>query len=268
MPAPATDRARRYGGRSLEERRRERRRRLVDAGLALFGTDGFTNVTIPSLCAHAGVSPRHFYEEFATREELLRAVYDEVIASTHASVQAALTTAADDPRERTRASLDAFLHAYLDDPRRGRIACLEVVGVSAALERHRRSVIHQFAAVIARESASISRGPRAGARFRAVVDRDGRRDERARHRMADARGTADHRRAPRRARRSVRRDPGGRDRSVRLRREFEDSGADFNSARASDRSAISPGAAALPSSRRAVRDLSGTGTAFPSCSGA
>lgn len=156
-PGPSGECARPYAGRSPDERRRARHARLLGAGLAVFGKDGYPSATIPALCAHAGVTTRHFYEEFEGREALLRAVYDGVIAGAREAVLGALAAAGGDPRERTRASLDAFLHSYLDDARRGRIACVEVVGVSAALERHRRSVIHEFAAVIALESEESAR---------------------------------------------------------------------------------------------------------------
>jgi AcrR family transcriptional regulator len=38
-----------YGGLSAPERRADRRERLLDAGLELFGTAGFTKTTIPML---------------------------------------------------------------------------------------------------------------------------------------------------------------------------------------------------------------------------
>ncbi len=50
---PDSPPARRYGGKSLEQRREERRRRLLDAGLELFGTQGFQHTTIEQLCATA-----------------------------------------------------------------------------------------------------------------------------------------------------------------------------------------------------------------------
>src|SRR5689334_8486281 len=150
--ARAAQKERPYGGKPPEARRAERRLRLLAAGLELFGTRGYPSVTIPELCAQASVTTRHFYDEFDGREALLRAVYDEIIAETRLTVMRALAEAPADPRERTRASLNAFLHSYLDDPRRGRIACIEVVGVSARLETHRRAIIHEFAAIIEHES--------------------------------------------------------------------------------------------------------------------
>jgi AcrR family transcriptional regulator len=155
VPEPA--RARAYAGVSLEHRRADRRERLFAAGLAAFGGEGYARTTIPALCASASVATRHFYEEYPTREALLRAVYDRVIASTEARVAAALAASGESPRERIFASLDAFLGSYLEDPRRGRVACIEVVGVSPALELHRRSVIHRFARVIEHESDENAR---------------------------------------------------------------------------------------------------------------
>jgi len=134
---------------SPDERRSDRRRRLEDAALALFGTLGYGACTIDQVCGEAGVALRHFYEAFDGREALLRAVYDRVIADALGATVRSLDARGADPRDRARASLEAFLHAYLDDPRQGRVACIEIVGVSPDLERHRRSVMHRFAEVVA-----------------------------------------------------------------------------------------------------------------------
>lgn len=149
-----------YRGLSPDERRQDRRRRLEDAGLALYGTAGYAACTIDRVCAEAGVALRHFYEAFEGREALLRAVYDRVIEGAIRATSAALSSRSDDPRERARASLEAFLHAYLDDTRKGRVACIEIVGVSPALERHRRSVMHRFAELIAADMQEQARALR------------------------------------------------------------------------------------------------------------
>src|SRR5919198_3030469 len=77
-PEPALER--RYRGRLPGERRAERRRRLLDAGLELFGTVGYRGTSIERLCAQAGVTTRHFYQEFPGREALLAAPCGEIIA--------------------------------------------------------------------------------------------------------------------------------------------------------------------------------------------
>lgn len=143
---------------SPDERRAERRRRLLDAGLGQFGTSGYARTTIEGLCAGAGVTPRHFYEEFGGREALLVAVFDEIVGWVNEAVSAALAAAPDDPVARVRAGLGAFLHALLDDPRRARVACVEIVGVSREVEAHRRGVLHDFAALVTGEAHRLSQG--------------------------------------------------------------------------------------------------------------
>ena len=44
--SPESATARRYGGKTAPQRRAERRERLMDSGLELFGTQGFAATTI------------------------------------------------------------------------------------------------------------------------------------------------------------------------------------------------------------------------------
>ncbi|HEX8122653.1 MAG TPA: helix-turn-helix domain-containing protein [Solirubrobacteraceae bacterium] len=153
---------RRYAGRAADERRAERRRRLLDAATELFGTRGYAHTTIEALYSEARLAPRHFYEQFAGREQLLLAAYDEVIAAVGAAVSEARLAAPVDVRDRVRTILEAFARAMLDDPRRARIAYLEVPASSRALERHASRVVRGFAAVVeeeARAAAALGRLP-------------------------------------------------------------------------------------------------------------
>lgn len=136
-----------YRGQSNAERREDRRERLLAAGLDRFGTAGYAVTSIEGVCSAAGVTARHFYEHFSSREALLRAVYDDIIDETRRAVLRAIAQGGD-AESRATAGVVAFVRSYLEDPRRARIACIEVIGVSADFERHRRSVIHAFAAVI------------------------------------------------------------------------------------------------------------------------
>jgi AcrR family transcriptional regulator len=159
--ATATE-GRRYAGRAAGERRAERRRRLMDAAVELFGTRGYAATTIEALYTEARLAPRHFYEQFSGREELLRAAYDETIEAVVAAVGEARRSAPQDVEGRVRAILEAFARAMLSDPRRARIAYLEVPGTSRVLERHASGVVRGFAAVVeeeARAAAARSRLP-------------------------------------------------------------------------------------------------------------
>ncbi len=156
--ADAKPAERRYGGRTADERRAERRGRLLASALELFGGEGYARTGIERLCAHAGVTARHFYEEFGSREGLLRALYDEVVTYCVDAVAQAVADAPDEAEPMIRAGLDAFVHAMLDDPRRARISCLEVVGVSPALEAHRRDVLRLYADLVRDRAAATGLG--------------------------------------------------------------------------------------------------------------
>jgi AcrR family transcriptional regulator len=129
----------RYGGRSAEERRAERRRRFLDAGLQLFGdTPGYRATTVAALSDAAGLSTRQFYEEFRSLEDVLAALHLQVNDWAEEAALAALEEAADLPlAERATAVFRAYAANVTGDPRRIRITFLEIVGVSPQMERQR-----------------------------------------------------------------------------------------------------------------------------------
>ena len=147
---------RRYGGKTSEERRAERREKLLDAALELFGTVGYAATTIEMLCAATRLNPRYFYEEFQTREALLMAVYDRHVERVLAEVGAALPSASLEPRERLETGLRAFVAGVLADPREARINYFEIVGVSPALEARRREVLRTYADLIATQLEDLA----------------------------------------------------------------------------------------------------------------
>lgn len=127
-----------YAGLSLVERKAQRRQRFLDAGLEVFGTVGYAKASISALCAQAGLSRRQFYEEFASREDLLIEVYDDVQGRARTAVVEAI--AAVDPPELSAlatAAMTAYVDAVGSDPRRTLVGFIEVGGVSERVEQHR-----------------------------------------------------------------------------------------------------------------------------------
>ena len=167
-PSPAT---RRYAGRSADEWRFDRRERLLQAGLELFARQGFHATKIETLCQTAGVTARHFYEAFESRESLFAALYDRLISETRVKLIAAMQTPATSPRAQIERDVRTFVAAYTDDPRVARICCLEVLGVSEVMARRRAEVMHEFALIVeAAIQGFVERGllPRMSFRLRAV----------------------------------------------------------------------------------------------------
>jgi AcrR family transcriptional regulator len=128
----------------------------MEAGLELFGTQGFQATTIEALCASARLNPRYFYEGFATREALLGAVYERHVATVAQAVVAALDAGPDDAVARLETGLRAFLDLTLADPRAARVNYFEVIGVSRELEQLRRDALRSYAGLIAGEITAIA----------------------------------------------------------------------------------------------------------------
>jgi AcrR family transcriptional regulator len=149
-----------YGGRTAADRRAERRERLLDAGLELFGTAGYAAASIEKLCTHAGVSTRNFYEEFESREDLLMALYDRIIEQTFQAVLKALSDGDDAPmRERFAAAVRAFVTTTASDARWARLAFVEIIGVSNNVERHRIAWRGRWAEFLVSEAErAVARG--------------------------------------------------------------------------------------------------------------
>ena len=148
-----------YGGVSSEARDELRRDALITAGIDGFGTSGYTSTTIESMCSAARVSTRDFYSYFTTKEDLMLAVYDHVIAESMLRVGQAVTEATQngaDARGTIRAGIGEFAHSMSDDERWGRINFIEVVGISARVESRRREVIRAFGELVAAVSNALA----------------------------------------------------------------------------------------------------------------
>ncbi|MGH9139492.1 MAG: TetR/AcrR family transcriptional regulator [Acidimicrobiales bacterium] len=148
---------RRYRQKSAEERRAERRTRLLDAALDAFGTRGYARTSIEELCTAASVSTRSFYEEFRGREDVLTELHDLINARVFDAVIAALESIpGDDVAARAEAGARAYFGTMTADPRWARIAVVESVGVSPAMEAHRRATLERFAALIQAEADRLA----------------------------------------------------------------------------------------------------------------
>lgn len=146
-----TDSGRVYGGRSEDERRSDRRARLVSAGLELFGTVGWQGATIERLCSVASVATRSFYEEFHGREDLLKAVYEQVMDGVLGRVLPVLQALEGTLEERIRIGLGGYVSYLTEDPRRAKVAHREI-RVAGVLENERHAMVVRFAEVISAEA--------------------------------------------------------------------------------------------------------------------
>lgn len=132
---------RRYGGKSAEQRRAERREALVAAALEIWQESGWAAVTMRGVCARAALTDRYFYESFADRDALLATLWDQMRDETLAMMLAAIAPhAAEGPLDQLHAALHAVVHHIGDEPQRAQIVFGDHAG-SAVLEQRRRETI-------------------------------------------------------------------------------------------------------------------------------
>jgi AcrR family transcriptional regulator len=100
--ATAPEPARRsYAGATDAQRRGARRERLLDAGLAIIGTQGYSAATLRAVCAAAGLTERYFYESFANREALLAGVHARLVDELSAGLREAFAARRPAPAPRS-----------------------------------------------------------------------------------------------------------------------------------------------------------------------
>ncbi|MBL1079630.1 TetR/AcrR family transcriptional regulator [Nocardia sp. 2] len=108
--------------------------RLVDAGIAITGTEGVAGLGMRAVCREAGLSQKFFYESFTDIDELLHAVYAATLARLEEEIGPAVS-ARDLP-----GVFDAAARLMEADPRVCRILLIEPVA-DARLRRHVRDTI-------------------------------------------------------------------------------------------------------------------------------
>lgn len=132
----------------------DRRRRLLDAALEVWGREGGPRVTMTRVCAEAGLTERYFYQSFDDLDAALIAVLDRIADEITERTVDALGSAEGGPAERVHAAIGAFVQILTDDPRKGRIAIIESAALEA-LRPRRAELLRQFADLSAREAREL-----------------------------------------------------------------------------------------------------------------
>ena len=149
-----TEAGRTYAGVAPDERRAARRRRLLDSALELFGTQGYVDVPIQALCSHAGVTARHLYEVFGSREAVLVDLHTELIdEGARVVVDAVASVPSDDPYAMSEVGVSAFLHYMLGDRRRAQIICFEVMALP---QKHMQGCMQRYAGILEAYAQGLS----------------------------------------------------------------------------------------------------------------
>lgn len=146
---------RRYGGLSAQERTHQRREKLLNAAVQVFGTLGLRKATIRDICHEARLAERYFAEHFNSASEAYEAVFKllsqhALMATSSAMANASLNTA-----ELARAGLRAFLHFVQEDPRRAQILLVDASSYWRHVTIHSNPELNQHAKAMARLAGLI-----------------------------------------------------------------------------------------------------------------
>jgi AcrR family transcriptional regulator len=137
-----------YGGKTAEERRAERRARLIDAAIDLFAEQGYVATSARAVLLKAGLKERYFAENFSGMEELLAAVHDHIHDASFAATLRAMDPAAE-PEVQLRQMIAAEVGRLESDPGRFAINLLQALGAGPVVHEHRRRALLQYADLIA-----------------------------------------------------------------------------------------------------------------------
>ncbi len=140
--------ARKIGGKTVEERRSERWRRLIDAAVKVYGEQGYRNSTVKAVCDKAGLTERYFYESFSNSEDLLCACFQEAADKLLLRVRRAGLQGGGAPMERVRAGVVEYLIHLQAEPAAARVFLIEMSSVSARADALVSAGLDRFAALL------------------------------------------------------------------------------------------------------------------------
>lgn len=143
-----------YGGVSAEDRRADRRAKLLAAGRKAWAESGPAGVKVRGICALSGLTDRYFYEHFANRDALLLAVADDVRDQLLGAMVAAGLNTEGSAEAKLRAALRAFFDTAAADPQIMRIVTSDTAGVPGLAER-RRDVLTTIADLVVQYAPAV-----------------------------------------------------------------------------------------------------------------
>jgi AcrR family transcriptional regulator len=127
-PSPSAS-PKRYRGASADERLAQRRRRLIEAAVSVYGERGYHNSSVKAVCDAAGLTERYFYESFANSEALLVA---SVQGATNLLLEVIRAATEDKPAgaPKVRGMLETYYSSLKLEPVAAKVFLLEIQGVS------------------------------------------------------------------------------------------------------------------------------------------
>src|ERR1700752_4797610 len=137
-----------YDGKTAAERIAERRERLINAGVELFGDRGYAATSIRAVLHQSGLGDRSFGESFADLDSLLPAVYSRLIDEEISGCAAAIDKT-NGGSEGARAMIDTITRSFEKNPGKARIKSREIRSGGPLAHEKRRAGLRRLAQLVA-----------------------------------------------------------------------------------------------------------------------
>jgi AcrR family transcriptional regulator len=150
-PSPTSKRVR--GPASSESkllRQAQRRAKLIEAAIAVYGENGYRHSGVKQVCERAGLTQRYFYESFSHSDELLIACYEQINRELIEEFVRARDGAGDDRKARSKAMLLAYFQALQAQPNAANVFLVDIRGISPAVDKAIEQSLTEFSRNIAR----------------------------------------------------------------------------------------------------------------------
>src|SRR3954462_4910578 len=140
----------------LEVRLSVQRRRLFEAGAAVFARIGYAEASAEAIAREAGMSKATFYEHFANKEECILALFDEAATEIMRGMAGAATDVDDSYEDRIRANVGSFLEILTKYPNSAQTLLVEIVGAGPRAAERRDAILDLFAEGLLRDNARMA----------------------------------------------------------------------------------------------------------------
>lgn len=101
------------GAEQKQQRSHNRLEAVLDAAAMLFATRGYKSTTMRDIATEAGMQPGSLYYHFASKQELLQAIYEIAVAQAQARLDEAIASR-EEPRARFEAAVICHTETMLD----------------------------------------------------------------------------------------------------------------------------------------------------------
>lgn len=131
----------------VTEMPKEARDKILFAGLSFFTNPGFKKTSVLDIVEMARVSKTTFYQHFASKEELMAALYDELSSEILDEVKQEIEK---EHRNAYKAyvGIRRYIEICFSDSKVAELMLLESVGISQEVEKVRSGALRRFAQLI------------------------------------------------------------------------------------------------------------------------